>query len=560
MVIKLPASVQSAPWFEPLVNLIPSPLLPARDPASPIIQTFSLGVDPMRNEHIPVLAFLLPLALWGILIAAILGSAFFLAAIFRKQWVHHERLTYPLATIPLELMAPPEAGKFYNNLWRNSLLWTGAAIPLLVYFLQGMHAQFPSIPTINLQFDVAPAFTDRPWDALPSYMTQAQVFFAAVGICFFIPSEIAFSMWFFLVANGLLRVVFARSSFNPATGENNRSIGVYIIYFAGLLWLARGHLRYVVAAAWKKLPRADDEPLTYRAMLMGLIFCNTVAWIWLVAVGMNPLMAILLLAIGTMLVTLMARIVAETGLFYVGPIWWANDFFTTLLSTAIISKASMLWVQITSRLFFADLRETLMPYAANALRMGQEIKSREGPEGEAGGTRGGGRRWVRWLLMSLVISTLVSAVMHHYLSYTRGRIAIDDSRANSQLPYDSLHDTFAFYSSPRETSLAGAWSEAGLGGLMAAGLMIGRMLWAGWPFHPIGLVLMNSGPMHSLWLSIFLGWGGKRLLLRYGGAGAFRRARPFFIGLIVGETLAAGLWMFVGLLSNGTVRYPFLPG
>ena len=70
-----------------------------------------LGIDPVRGEHIPALAFLLPAVLWGILIAAIMGAAMFLAAIFRKQWVHHERLTYPLATIPLELMAAPERGQ-----------------------------------------------------------------------------------------------------------------------------------------------------------------------------------------------------------------------------------------------------------------------------------------------------------------------------------------------------------------------------------------------------------------------------------------------------------------
>lgn len=70
---------------------------------------------------------------------------------------------------------------------------------------------------------------------------------------------------------------------------------------------------------------------------------------------------------------------------------------------------------------------------------------------------------------------------------------------------------------------------------------------------------MNSSAMKVLWFSIFFGWGAKRLLLRYGGAGAFKRARAFFIGLIVGEVLAAGIWMFIGLATNGAVTYTFLP-
>jgi hypothetical protein len=71
---------------------------------------------------------------------------------------------------------------------------------------------------------------------------------------------------------------------------------------------------------------------------------------------------------------------------------------------------------------------------------------------------------------------------------------------------------------------------------------------------------MNSGPLKAFWFSIFIGWCGKRLLLRYGGAAAFRRARPFFIGLIVGEILSAGMWMFVGLCTGGAVRFTLLPG
>ncbi len=63
---------------------------------------------------------------------------------------------------------------------------------------------------------------------------------------------------------------------------------------------------------------------------------------------------------------------------------------------------------------------------------------------------------------------------------------------------------------------------------MVAVLMVGRVMWVGWPFHPIGLVLMNSGPLQAFWFSIFIGWGVKRLLLRYGGAGAFRRAQAVF--------------------------------
>jgi hypothetical protein len=548
MVVSPPWLVRDFPWLKPIAEMMPSWLSPAQDANAPVVTNFWLGIDPVQGGRVPVLAFLLPQLLWGVLIAAILGASFFLAAVLRKQWVHHERLTFPLATIPLELMAAPEKGKFYNSLWRNPVLWAGAAIPLLVYTLAGLHAQFPGVPGIALRYDFSEAFRDRPWDALPSHITQAQVYLAAIGICFFIPSEIAFSMWFFLVLNGFARVLFARTSIDPGQHEETRAMGTYLAYFVGLLWLARGHLRHVLVSAWKKAPRAEDEPMSYRAMVVGWGVCMAVAWVWLMAVGMTPVMAVLLLAVGTMLVTLMARIVAETGLFFVGPIFWPNQIFSTLLGAKLVSLKSFYWTQVTSRIFYADLRETLMPFAANSMRMGQEVEAKSR------------RRWVLWLGAALAVSVLVSGGVHHYLSYSRGRIAMGDNWASHTVPLGALQDTYKFKNSPPERDMATSWEQAGLGAAMATGLMVGRVLWAGWPLHPIGLVLMSSGPMQIMWFSIFIGWGTKRLLLRYGGAGAFRRARPFFIGLIVGETLAAGGWMLVGVLSGGAVRFAFLPG
>jgi len=536
------------PWFAEITALFPHWLVPSTDPNGPIVTGYWLGIDPVRGERVPFLAFLIPLLLWGILIAAIMGAGMFLAAIFRKQWVHHERLTYPLATIPLELMAIPEPGRRYNALWRNSVLWAGAAIPLFVYLLAGLHARFPNVPQIDLHYQLRPSFSEAPWNALPEWIVDARLYFAAVGICFFIPSEVAFSLWLFVLLNGFMLVFFSR--FEPARHEVTRSMGIYVAYFAGLLWLARGHLRLVITAAWQRKPRADDEPLSYRTMLGGWLICICVAWLWLMLAGMNWLMAALLLAVGTMLITLMARIVTETGLFWVGPSFWPKEMFSSLLGRGIVSAKSFFWTEVMSPIFYGDLRENIMPYTANSLRMAQDLK--ETPQG-------GKAKWFRWLGVALIVSILVSGVVTHYLSYTHGGSSLDEW-AKHKRAYDAMQDTYVFSHTTPDTSFANSWGHFIAGAFMVIGLMVGRIMWAGWPLHPIGLVLMNSGPMQTLWFSIFIGWGLKRLLLRYGGAGAFRRARPFFIGLIMGEVLAAGIWMIIGLLTHGTLTYTVLPG
>lgn len=543
--------VQESPWLKPIANLMPAWLVPTKDPNSPLISNYWLGIDPNRGGSIPILPFIIPKLLWGILIAAILSMALFLAALFRKQWVHNERLSYPLATIPMELLATPEPGRLFNRLWRNPVLWTGAAIPILVYTLAGLHDQYAAVPYIKLDFDFREAFTEKPWNAVPYYITSGRLFLAVVGICFFIPSEIAFSLWLFLLINGALRVLFSESAFDPGQHEAHRGMGIYLGYFAGLLWLARFHFQHVIRAAIANEPRDENEPASYRTLALGYLISSAVAVVWLIAVGMNPLLAILLLFLGTVLITLMSRIVAETGLFFVGPMWWPNDFMKGLLTAKLMSTTSMLWTQIVSRVFFADLRETLMPFATNALRMGQEIPSAQRS------------RWFKYLFLALALSLLVSGAMHHYLSYTYGREAIGDRWASVVMPFNALQETYIASNSAASTSGDGtgtAWLHLTLGALLVLGAMVGRIMFVAWPFHPIGLVLMGSWPLQVFWFSIFLGWAIKITLLRYGGAQVFRRARPFFIGLIVGEILSAGAWMFVGLVTSGHVRFTLLPG
>ncbi|HUO08513.1 MAG TPA: DUF6785 family protein [Phycisphaerae bacterium] len=538
--------VKDFPWLEPIAKLMPGWLVPTKDLSSPIVTNYWLGIDPVQGSHVPIVAFLLPSLLWGVLIASILGTAMFVAAIFRKQWVHHERLTFPLATIPLELMATPERGRWLNRLWRNPVLWAGAGIPLVVYLLAGLHQRYSAVPFVDLRFDIHSAFTDRPWDALPPYLSAARIYLSVIGICFFVPSEIAFSLWLFIVLNGLVRVICSQTSFDPAQNEQARGMGIYLGYFAGLLWLARGHLRMVLNAAWRGEPRDEAEPLTYRAMVVGLAVCGVVSFGWLVTVGMNPLLAILLLGVGTVLMTLMARIVAETGLFFVGPTWWPGNLIGSLLGPKLVNALNYYWSQVISRIFYADLRENLMPFAVNALRMGQEIDSRRRPQ------------WFRWLFVALFVSVLVSGFSHHFISYAYGRNSLD-GYASNQMPFDAMQETYTFTNTAPQTTVSGSWLSFGFGAVMVGLLMVGRVMWVSWPFHPIGLLLMNSGPLQAFWFSIFLGWGIKKLLLRYGGAGGFRRARPFFIGLIVGEMLAAGGWLIAGLATHGALRYVVFP-
>jgi hypothetical protein len=61
--------------------------------------------------------------------------------------------------------------------------------------------------------------------------------------------------------------------------------------------------------------------------------------------------------------------------------------------------------------------------------------------------------------------------------------------------------------------------------------------------------------MGKLWFCIFLGWLAKLLITRYGGAVAFRKAMPFFVGLVMGEFTTGSLWCIYGAITGQTVYH-----
>jgi hypothetical protein len=53
---------------------------------------------------------------------------------------------------------------------------------------------------------------------------------------------------------------------------------------------------------------------------------------------------------------------------------------------------------------------------------------------------------------------------------------------------------------------------------------------------------------HRLWVSVFVAWLVKLLLLRYGGLRTYATALPFFFGLIVGDSVIGSIWALVSLI------------
>ncbi len=64
----------------------------------------------------------------------------------------------------------------------------------------------------------------------------------------------------------------------------------------------------------------------------------------------------------------------------------------------------------------------------------------------------------------------------------------------------------------------------------------------GFAASPIGWAML------VIWFSIFLGWLSKFIILKAGGLKLYRRARPLFLGLILGDCIMGGIWTIIGLI------------
>lgn len=96
------------------------------------------------------------------------------------------------------------------------------------------------------------------------------------------------------------------------------------------------------------------------------------------------------------------------------------------------------------------------------------------------------------------------------------------------------------------------WFFTGIGSIFTFSLLFMRYRFLWWPFHPLGFVFCGSSLTAWIWFSIFIGWLLKTLLLKYGGAKVYSNARPFFLGLILGQFTASGIWLIIDFFTKTT--------
>jgi hypothetical protein len=97
------------------------------------------------------------------------------------------------------------------------------------------------------------------------------------------------------------------------------------------------------------------------------------------------------------------------------------------------------------------------------------------------------------------------------------------------------------------------------GALLTLGMLLMRARFLWWPFDPIGYLVCGSWPITEIWFSVFLGWIAKSAIMTFGGTRAYRRALPFFLGLVLGQAVIATFWTLVSFYTGkpGVLMLPY---
>jgi hypothetical protein len=81
-----------------------------------------------------------------------------------------------------------------------------------------------------------------------------------------------------------------------------------------------------------------------------------------------------------------------------------------------------------------------------------------------------------------------------------------------------------------------------------------RLRFSWWPIQPIGIAFGAARPMEVTWVSVFVAWLIKLIVVKAGGIRLYNTAKPIFIGFIVGGFLMWGLGSLLDTIFFGFPR------
>ena len=258
-------------------------------------------------------AWMRPFIWWSTFICALLLMMLCINILVKKQWTQREKLVYPIIQLPLTITK--DGGSV--SLFKNGVLWIGFGIAASVDIVNSLNFFFPTMPHLSIKFnDIGPLFTSKPWSAIGWMPFTFYPFI--IGLSFFLPLDLSFSIWFFYLFRKVQRVLtatFGLQSIPNFPYLNEQSSGAWIGFAVVLIWVTRKHLKEVVLNVLNDKAARDEsqESSSYRWGIMGILCCGAFLLFFSYRAGMSISIIILFFALYFAFATAIARMRAELG-------------------------------------------------------------------------------------------------------------------------------------------------------------------------------------------------------------------------------------------------------
>ena len=481
----------------------------------------------------------IPVILAWVLLFMVIGFVFLcLNVILRRQWTEREKLTYPITQLPLEMTSP------VSGFFRNKRMWIGFTITAGISLLNGLNYLFPVVPRLPVTRQFF-AFSEGP---LNNYGEVIVAFYPfAIGLMFLMPLDVLFSTAFFygMFRNQMaLGEVMGWRSLPGFPYMNQQAFGAFVALCIGLAWIGRQHFKAVLKSAFRRKSELDDdrEPLPYRVAVWGLVLGLIVFAFLLHRAGMAVWLASVFAVLFLVTPVITTRIRAESGIFVHAYHHQAPRYvLIDALGTRRLGRQNLTTMSVC--FFNRDYRPQDMPHQLEAFRISEQ----------AGISN---RRMVAAILIATAIGVIVAFWVQLHLYY---KIGADTGHFRHSLAYgrEYFERLKNWVDYPTRTNwIATGFMGIGFSAMIVLMYLRVKFFWL--PLHPLGFAMATNQEMSDLWLPILICLLLKSVILKYGGIRSYRRAVPFFLGLVLGDYLMGNVWSLLTVILNRNM-YQFYP-
>jgi len=548
-------------WAELLHPYLTPGLFPSdpkgQNPGPRPIEWFYGGLPP--GQSVPWGSWAGIFGLWMIVVAFMYGLWFSVAALIQRRWSDQERLPFPISQVPEELLSgyddPASSGK---GILRQRLFLLGILISFAAHATRGLHgyfSNFPELPLMNWNLQTK-YLTEEPWKFMG--VLHMHIYLSVIGLTYLLSLDVAFSLWFFYWIQKIINLMASNTY-----GQENLTLAYNAQGSGGLLalvifgfWAARGDFKQSLREALG-LAAPEKQPGDFSARTIWLVlagsFVGAVAWLcW---AGVSLIWAVPIVGLFVLVMTGMARLVAEAGVFAMQIANFPVHLLTTVAPPAVLGGKSYVMLTIWDRIFTADwFRICPMPNIMNSLHLARStgLRSRTALAGMAlsvvlmfglsfftyfSQIYPIGANNSNWFLSTFPAEE--NARTARTMAVVQGWEKKVEAAAGKEIPDSEIP------SDARTNWKKLAWLAVGF--VTIGGFNIARRFLFWWP-HPAGYVLWMASTIDRLWFSFFLGWAIKWAISKYGGMRFYTEMRRFFIGLVIGEALAALFWALLAIL------------